>query len=88
MNHTPPLLVLEACGPSGEFPQNIRSGAATPFWVRVRRLHLLLVLALQAIPFLLRRFAVHVRQPLWQMPCWMPKPLFGLYGKLYLIQRQ
>jgi hypothetical protein len=24
---------------------------------------------LQAIPFLLRRFALHVRQPLWQMPC-------------------
>ena len=81
VDHMPPLFVLldvlEPRRSGGEVPKNIRSGATAPFWVGVRGLHRLLVLALQAIPFLLRRFALHVRLPLWQMPCWMQNPCLG-----------
>ena len=81
VDHMLPLLVLldvlKPCRSGGEVPQNVRSGATTPLWVWVRGLHRLLVLALQAIPFLLRRFALHVRQPLWQMPCLMPNLCLG-----------
>ena len=45
-----------------QISQNIRSGTLMPFGVGVRRLHRPLVFALQAIPLLLRCFALHVRQ--------------------------
>jgi hypothetical protein len=56
------LDVLEPRGSGREVSQNIRAGAAMPFWVGVRGLYRRLVFVLQAIPLLFRCFAFHVCQ--------------------------
>jgi hypothetical protein len=49
-------------GSSCKVLQNHRSGTTMAFWVGVRGLYRFLVLALEAFPLLLRRFALHVSE--------------------------
>jgi len=65
------LDVLEPRGSGREVPQNIRAGAATPFWVGMRGLYRRLVFVLQTIPLLFRCFTFHVCQSLWHKPVGM-----------------
>ena len=46
--------ILKSRGSGCETAQNVRSGATTPFWIGVRRLHGPLVFALHSIPLLFR----------------------------------
>jgi hypothetical protein len=61
----PALIAVDFLVPGGsgcKILQNLGSGTTMAFWVRVRGLDRLLVLALEAFPLLLRCFALHVRE--------------------------
>jgi hypothetical protein len=72
VDHVLPLLlsldILVSRGPRREILKAIGFRTTAPFGVGIRGLHSLLIIPLQAIPMIFRRFSIHVRKLLWHRP--------------------